>query len=80
LGLPDTKNLSALVWSAALDAVEGALTGVLQNPESFLIGAELVGLDIEFKKQAVFREYRPAWRLWKIAGGVLGVILADEFS
>jgi hypothetical protein len=46
----------ALVWSASLDAVERALAGVVENPESFVVGAKLVRLNIEFQKQAVLRD------------------------
>jgi hypothetical protein len=42
---------ATLVWSAALDAVERPLAGVVKNPESFLVSAILVRLDIKFQKQ-----------------------------
>lgn len=40
------------IRSAALDTVERPLAGAMKNPESFLVGAELCCIDMEFEEQA----------------------------
>jgi hypothetical protein len=40
-----------LQWGSNGASVERALAGVVENPESFVVGAKLVCLNIEFQKQ-----------------------------
>jgi len=44
------------VGAVAPDAVERPLASVMENPESLVVGATLVRLDIKFEKQAVRRD------------------------
>jgi rhodanese-related sulfurtransferase len=53
------------IRSAALNTVERPLARVVENPESLVVGAELVRLDIEFQKQTVFRS---GFKLDNVAG------------